>query len=195
MPDASITAAKLWSPLEEVPEWANQVCSLCSHPLREDIDDRLIDGASRAAVAREFGVSPPTVRTHAAHMAKQLAVAILARQEVKADRLISRVLDIDQEAKSLAASAEDGKTAVAALNTRLRAVDLLGKMTGLIKGDQVTHTRVNTIVNVTGDELRKMAQDVLATSGPPTPLLPPSKTHNPSSSRKAPTIIDIFPDS
>ncbi|CAB4195924.1 hypothetical protein UFOVP1287_40 [uncultured Caudovirales phage] len=195
MPDAAITAARLWAPLEDSPAWATEVCALCSHPARDTLDDRLIDGVSRAAVAREFGVSPRQVSIHAAHMARQLATVVLARQEVKADRLITRVLDIDQSAKVLAEESEDGKTAVAALNTRLRAVDLLSKMTGLIQGDQVTNTRINAIVNVSGEELLKMAQDVLSTSGPPTPLLPPSKSHNPSSSRKAPKIIDIFPDS
>lgn len=195
MANAALTAAKLWQPVEVVPEWAGEVCSLCSHPLREDIDNRLIDGVTKAAIGREFEVSPALVKTHATHMAKQLAVAALARQEARADRLIERVLDIDRDAQNLAATAEDGKTAVAAMNTRLRAIDLLGRITGTIKAEPGITAKVNAIVNVSGDELRKMAQDVLATSGPPTPLLPPSKVGGASSSRKAPAIIDIFPES
>lgn len=192
MANAALTAAKLWVPLEEAPEWAQEVCPLCSHPLRDDLDNRLMDGVPRAAIAREFETTPAIVKRHADHMSRQLSTAILARQEVRAERLIQRVLDVDQSAKSLAQTAEDGKTAVAAMNTRLRAIDLMGKLTGVIRTETGHTTSVNTIVNVSGDELRKMAQDVLATSGPPTPLLPPSKNHDPSSARKAPTIIDVF---
>lgn len=196
MANAALTAAKLWVPLEEVPDWAQEVCPLCSHPLRDDIDARLIEGSPRAAVAREFETTAPLVKRHSDHMSRQLATSILARQEVRVERLIQRVLDIDQDAKALAATAEDGKTAVSAMNTRLRAVDLLGKITGLIKHEASSITRVNAVVNVTSDELRKMAQDVLSTSGPPTPLIPPSKDNSHSSSRRAaqPTIIDIFPE-
>lgn len=193
MPSAAITAAKLWSPLEKAPDWASEVCPLCTHPLRDEIDNRLTDGVPRAAIARDLDVSAAHLRAHSIHMAKQLAMAALSKQEIKAERLIARVLDIDQDAKNLAATSEDGRTAVAALNTRLRAVDLLAKMTGLIRTDQIITNRVGAIVNVSGDELRKMAQDVLDTAGPPTPLLPPSRAHDPSSSRRAePKIIDVF---
>jgi hypothetical protein len=190
--NAALTAAKLWVPLDDAPEWAQEVCPLCSHPLRDDIDERLVNGAPKAAIAREFETTAALVKKHADHLSRQLSRSILARQEVRAERLVQRVLDVDHDAKQLAATAEDGKTAVAAMNTRLRAIDLLGKITGVIRPEASSITKVNAVVNVSGDELRKMAQDVLATAGPPTPLLPPSKSHDPSSARKAPTIIDVF---
>lgn len=193
MPSAAVTAATLWSPLETPPDWASEACPLCTHPARDEIDIRLSDGVPRSKIVREFDVSPAHLKAHAIHMARQLSMVALSKQEIKAERLVARVLDIDQDAKMLAATTEDGRTAIAALNTRLRAVDLLAKMTGLIRTDQVIDNRVGAIVNVSSDELRKMAQDVLATSGPPTPLLPPSTDHDPSSSRRAaPKIIDVF---
>lgn len=125
-----------------------QVCGVCSHAKREEIDADLVERrGSMSGIARKHGLSGDSVSRHAkSHLPKTLSVAAASRKEAHAGTLLERVRSAEEHARRLAVRAEeegDIRAAVAGIRVLLDALELLGKVAAERESSAVsTHPKV-----------------------------------------------------
>src|SRR5574341_2550636 len=61
-------------------------CTVCTHPGRAEIEQALVTGTPRLAVARQCGLSEAAVRRHAAHHLPARLIEAERRRRTAADR-------------------------------------------------------------------------------------------------------------
>ena len=117
-----------------------QACSICIHPDREVIEAAHIEGASLRGIAAKFArTSPWSLRRHFAHVPALIA-SVTAHQVAKSEasaKLPSRLEGLILEAQQILAAAKTEKrwiAAIAALRENRHMLELLGRLTGELRG-------------------------------------------------------------
>src|SRR5215472_7173506 len=100
-----------------------RVCTVCSHKDRPAIDRRLVDGATNAGIAREYGLNEEPVRQHRRkHLSKAVEKAAERREEPRGENLLNRLEALIQRASSTVdAALSDRKHAAAVSGLRTMA--------------------------------------------------------------------------
>jgi hypothetical protein len=138
-------------------------CHACRHPDRAAIDQALIRGTDYRTLAAQYGLSIGGLSRHKEHLKEMVAEAMRARAGERAEHgseLLKRIEEVINGAKGIAArAARTDQLAVAngALNTVIRSLELIGRLTGELAtpglgGIHFHATKnVTTIVNVHDD--------------------------------------------
>jgi hypothetical protein len=71
-----------------------RTCTTCTHPHREEIDRRLLDGAPLRNIAKQFSVSSASLFRHNKHISKTLSDARQEAEILRADGMESRVSSV-----------------------------------------------------------------------------------------------------
>ena len=111
-----------------------RTCTACTHEDRAELEGTLIAGVSLRTIADRFAVSKTALIRHKdAHLPPSLLKAKEAREEARADDLLSQVRGLQSRVLAVLEVAEaSGKhrTALAAIAEARRNLELLGKLAG-----------------------------------------------------------------
>jgi len=96
-----------------------QICQVCNHPKRLEIDRQLVQGISHTRISREYDVSINSVMRHAEnHLSRQLVKSMEMKQAMQNAGLVNEIESLLNKSKSILNKAEaDGK-----LNLALNAI-------------------------------------------------------------------------
>jgi len=107
-------------------------CSVCAHPDLAAIDESLVEGASKRAVAGQYGLAATSVERHREnHLPAKLLRAHQARELSTATELLHRALRYEQRAQRILDTAEEGGDlgmALRAITTARNTLALLVRM-------------------------------------------------------------------
>jgi hypothetical protein len=90
----------------------------CTHPHRDEIDRRLLDGAPLRNIAKQFSLFSASLFRHNKHISKTLSLARQEAEILRADGLMEHLNHLRAEAERLkqkAEKAKDYRTALAGL--------------------------------------------------------------------------------
>lgn len=117
-----------------------QSCSLCRHPNRVDIDQKLLAKTPLRNIAEHFGTSAAALSRHREHIVRSLAKAHTAREIAHADSVLAdvrvqhgrgeRLYEAAETILSQALEARDLRTALSAVKS---AVDVLSAARGYLE--------------------------------------------------------------
>lgn len=175
----------------------SRLCTLCSHPLRDAIDETLVKGSSVRQVAETFGVSSQAVQRHrTSHLPETLVRAHEAEEAARAADLLGQLRDLQKQTLRTLADAERAgelRTVLAAVREARGNLQLLGRMAAEIDqqseidlDDHPQWARIrDTIFEVLRPhpEIRYVLAERLAAldAGPPletSQALPPGGSHS-----------------
>jgi hypothetical protein len=108
-------------------------CLCCLHRDRDALDTQIVQGVSYRVICRAFGVSLGALSRHRKHVKEAIRALSPAEIREHGGELLARVQEVVDEAKTIVKTAMGEKhfgTANAALNTILRSLELIGKVTG-----------------------------------------------------------------
>lgn len=132
-------------------------CTICEHPKRKEIDKECVrDGAIIRSIARHFDLSHASLSRHVSsgHIAAKITKAVKAQEIVEADNLLNEVQEIQRTTEIIIKSAMDRKqtvevdgkskevpkpdhhTALKAIDTRGKQIELKGKILGAFKAEK-----------------------------------------------------------
>lgn len=110
----------------------SQICRVCNHSERLQIDRELVKGRSKLSIARNYGLSDQGVAYHSNnHLSHQLVTAYERKQALEDMNLLSEIEDLLARTKNILTIAEDKKRYRLALNAIKEArgtYELLAKM-------------------------------------------------------------------
>jgi len=136
---------------------AGRKCTICDHPKRKDIDKLCVaDGAVFRSIAKQFSLSNPALLRHinGGHIALKVSKAVKAHDIVEADNLLNEITEVEKITKQIIDSAlsqkttietekgkktidtPDHKTALKAIDTRGKQIELKGKILGAFRSDK-----------------------------------------------------------
>lgn len=126
-----------------------QLCSICTHPQRAEIDQAIVSGDPNRRIAAQYGVSENAIRRHKknGHIEQQLVKAEESKEIATADQLLADLVSAKERLEDLGQRAEtagDLKAAIAAVRESVRIIEITAKMLGELKGDGTT-VNVNII--------------------------------------------------
>lgn len=156
-------------PYRRIPLTVPKLCTICTHPKAEALDQALLTGEPVSAVAHRFGVSRDALNRHKEkHLQRLLTNSIAARNEHALDYgadLNDQVTMMRRKAESLMATAEadnDIRGAVMALREMGRLAELQAKLIGLLQagGVQITQNTI-AIGSVELDKVQAVLLDAL----------------------------------
>jgi len=79
-----------------------QLCKVCSHPKRLEIDRMIVSGLSKPEIGRMFGISNDSIRGHAQeHLSRQLVQAFEQKSITQSSELINRIEDLLTKARTI----------------------------------------------------------------------------------------------
>lgn len=112
-----------------------RVCTICSHPKREEIDRTLLAEEPLRDMAGRWSVSKSALSRHSEHLPAHLAKAKEAAEVMQADSLLDRLLSLNAETMAILKKARTGrvKDNELVLSVILRAekqLELQGKLLG-----------------------------------------------------------------
>jgi len=108
-----------------------RTCTVCPHPRRDEIDRRLLDGASLRNIAKQFSVSSASLFRHNKHISKTLSHARQEADILRADGLMEHLNHLTAEAarlKQKAEQAKDYRTALAGVREMSRLLELVMRL-------------------------------------------------------------------
>ena len=109
-----------------------QVCSVCSHPKKLQIDRKLAMGQSLASISREYSVSEDALRNHRDnHLSRQLMQAIRRKQATEGLDLLGKIDELIDRTKRILDTAEREKRlglALGAIREVRGSYELLAKI-------------------------------------------------------------------
>lgn len=136
-------------------------CSVCQHAEVNNINEKMIAGASVRSLAEEYELGLMSLQRHrTGHLPKALVKAKELQEIDAADRLLDRVEDLYNKALNIMGKAEaDGKfqPAVSAIKEARSSLELIAKMIGQIK---TGHT-INITYNQEFIEVRQQIHQAL----------------------------------
>ena len=136
-------------------------CSVCKHTEVNNINEKMIAGASVRSLAKEYDLGTMALQRHRAnHLPKALVKAKELQEIDAADRLLERVQGLYDTALEIMKEArDDGKfqPAVSALKEARSSLELIAKMIGELK---TGHT-VNITYNQEFIEVRQQIHQAL----------------------------------
>jgi hypothetical protein len=110
-----------------------RVCTVCSHPERDAIEDAFIAGMPKRRIATRYGVGEKAVRHHIReHLPTLLALARDAERASRADSLLDRVEALQRRTLAILEATEetdDHRTALAAIREARSNLELIGEVT------------------------------------------------------------------
>lgn len=71
-----------------------RVCTVCSHPKREEIDAEIVCGEPNRRISSNFGLSESAIRRHKKHTAATLAKAIECREINLGNNVLGRLEEL-----------------------------------------------------------------------------------------------------
>lgn len=140
-----------------------QICSICRHQQRAEIDAALIGGEAHRRVAKRFGVSAPSVFRHRANcIAARLARAVSqrnntsarivaaaeARDLTDAAGLIAELRQLTETTRKIltrALQARDPELALKSIQRLEKQLELRARLLGELEGDRGTQTTVSVV--------------------------------------------------
>ena len=106
-----------------------RVCTVCSSPRRDEIDEALTRGEPNRRIAARCAVSDTSLRRHAAeHLPRALVLARGAEEETRADDLLGLLREGVSDARRLRAKAEDERDYRAAIGAVKTLCDIVEKL-------------------------------------------------------------------
>jgi hypothetical protein len=108
-----------------------RTCTTCTHPHRDEIDRRLLDGAPLRNIAKQFSVSSASLFRHNKHISKTLSHTRQEAEILRADGLMEHLNHLTAEAarlKQKAEQAKDYRTALAGVREMSRLLELVMRL-------------------------------------------------------------------
>jgi len=108
-----------------------RTCKTCTHPHRDEIDRRLLDGAPLRNIAKQFSLSSASLFCHNKHISKTLSNACQEAEILRADGLMEHLNHLTAEAERLkqkAEQAKDYRTALAGVREMSRLLELVMRL-------------------------------------------------------------------
>lgn len=150
-----------------------QKCECCTHPDKDTINKRLLQGKSVRAVAEEFNVGRMSVQRHRHnHLPHELVKSKKLQEMAEADELVNRIDDLYKQAYEILKEARTDKKygqAVQAIKEARSSLELLAK----ISGDLKSGTQINLTYSPQWTDLRQ----VLVTTLEPYPEVATKVVH------------------
>jgi hypothetical protein len=117
-----------------------QICTICRHPHRLQIEQALVGGITLRTVSDQYGPSKTALLRHRSHVAGAIAARVQAQESVRTGTLLQDVRAGEGRAERLYAQAEeilssalkdkDRRTALQAIRT---AIDVMGEARGYLE--------------------------------------------------------------
>jgi hypothetical protein len=131
-----------------------QICSICRHEKRPEIDQALLAGEPFRALARRTGTSAAALHRHRnGHLPTALVKARRAAAEVNAETLWQRLKAINNETAAILAQARESQNHVIALQAIARVerqVELEARLLGELSDSAKVAVGIN--INVKPDQ-------------------------------------------
>ncbi len=124
-----------------------RICTVCTHPQKEDINKLLVAGTPSRNIAARFGASASAVFRHKQdHLPRALVAAAEARGITHGASLLDQLRDLQARARQIldeAANSGDLRTALMAVREARGCVELIAKATGeLVERHQHLHAHI-----------------------------------------------------
>ena len=133
-----------------------QVCTICSHEDRREIDRALVGGTAKRRIAADFSVSESALWRHfREHLPELLSRAYEAEQTAEADKLLTDIRKIQARTLLMLQEAEksgDLRTALAAVREARNNIALLAELRGQLDRRPV----INLVLSPAWLELRAL---------------------------------------
>ncbi|ABF41066.1 hypothetical protein Acid345_2065 [Candidatus Koribacter versatilis Ellin345] len=127
-------------------------CRACVHTQRRHIDRALVVGTSERSIAEQFGLSASCVNRHRQHI-----IALVRNAEIlSAQTLRDEVRAVVRRVHQLRAQAEyEGnlKLALRAIDSSLKGLELLARISGQLRGEVQVQVAVNAAPRMTEAEV------------------------------------------
>ncbi len=139
-------------------------CTVCDHPQRKAIDLALTASSERS-VAKQHGLSPAAIHRHkTTHLRPSLARVAASREDVSANGVIDRMVELQTRTLALLDAAEKNSkpVEVARIIRECRENELaLARLTGLLREGSTTindnRVQIAAMANVSEEDLRTLA--------------------------------------
>lgn len=93
----------------------SQVCNICNHPNRLDIDKRLAGGGSITRISREFDVSKDALHNHREkHISRQLSTHVEIQSRIHSGELLTKIDECLRVAEEIQRTSDNDRTRLAA---------------------------------------------------------------------------------
>jgi len=120
-----------------------RVCTICSHPKKNEIEKSLIDGVAYRRIASQFKVGDKSVERHAKScVASKIEKAVEKIELRDAITLLEQVNELRAETMSVLSKVRDShevdalQVALSAIGRREKQIELLAKLTGAFQKDK-----------------------------------------------------------
>ncbi len=138
-----------------------RVCTVCSHQVRRQIDEALLEGHPLRDIAERFSLSVGSVFRHKSHVSETLKKSRAAAELFRADNLVGQLKQLVDDARRVqkkAEAADDYRTALAGVRELTRLVELAARLSGELRESETK------ILNVTLDSetARRITETFLA---------------------------------
>ena len=119
-----------------------RVCTICSNPEKEAINQALVDNGAFRTIAARFGLSHQALMRHKAeHLPAVMVKSAQAREIAHADHLLEEANRLYQVATDIMEETRKNKpdTALRAIQVGGRLLELLGELLGELRRNPVTN--------------------------------------------------------
>ncbi len=124
-----------------------QVCTICSHPERDAIEDAVLAGNAKTRIAANYGLKEQNLRRHMKeHFPELLAMARDAATAARADSLLDRVEHLHSRTLAVLDEAEetdDWRARLAAIREARNNLELIGEVTKELNRSPTLELHVN----------------------------------------------------
>ena len=139
-----------------------RLCTVCTHPEREIIDQEVVSGMANTAVASLFGVSEEAIRRHKRnHLPGHLLKAQEAEEQADAGNLLYQLKDLQRRTLTILraneALQEDHAIALRAIAEARRNLELLARLTEMLGPETEINVSVGIDARVQGVILDALA--------------------------------------
>lgn len=113
-----------------------RVCTVCTHPKRDEIDLALLEGQALRNIAERYGLSATALHRHKDHLPGRLAEAHEAHEAVSAGTLLDRLRTLNDETRAILKETRKVKNhdlSLKALARLEKQLELEGKLLGELK--------------------------------------------------------------
>jgi hypothetical protein len=116
-----------------------QVCTVCRHRKRGEIERGLVDGLSVRAVASQYGLTSSAVQRHRVeHLPRKLASAKAESEREDGRSLVDRIEELHRETRNILDSAVSGRSkdntvALKAIARLEKQLELEGRLLGELR--------------------------------------------------------------
>ena len=137
-----------------------QICTICRHRERSEIDTALIRNESLRNIAEQFGTTVASLHRHRPHIPQALALAKQAEQAVEATSLLDGLKSLTTRLNRIAEKAEEER-AWSSATSAIREIRCCLTLLAQIRGELQLGTNMNINVAVT---LLRVQTTVLSTT-------------------------------